>query len=102
MRRLSRAVMAMALSAFVCAASEMQAAEIAGQAVLAGRGAMREAVVYLEDNSNGGGKALPLPKAVVDQRDKTFLPHVSVVPRGTTVQFPNHDTVFHNVYAYFN
>ena len=30
-----------------------------------------------------------------------FLPHVSVVTAGTLVHFPNDDTVFHNVFAYF-
>ena len=38
---------------------------------------------------------------MVDQRDKMFTPHVSVVTRGTTVRFPNDDSVFHNVFAYF-
>jgi hypothetical protein len=38
---------------------------------------------------------------MVDQRNKMFIPHVSVVTQGTTVQFPNDDTVFHNVFAYF-
>jgi plastocyanin len=71
---------------------------VSGQVALAGKGAAREAVVTLE----GEKKAAPMAKAVVDQRDKTFLPHVSVVTRGTTVQFPNNDTVFHNVFAYFN
>ncbi len=40
-------------------------------------------------------------QAVVDQRHKTFVPHVSVVTVGTTVQFPNNDDIFHNVFAYF-
>ena len=61
------------------------------------KSAAREAVVYLE----GAQKSVPALKAVVDQRDKTFVPHVSVVTRGTTIQFPNNDTVFHNVFAYF-
>ena len=61
------------------------------------RGAAREAVVYLE----GGAKAPPLAHAMVDQRDKMFEPHVLVVTRGTTVRFPNDDTIFHNVFAYF-
>lgn len=70
---------------------------VAGQVHLTGRGGAREAVVYLE----GQKKAAPLPHAIVDQREKTFVPHVSVVTQGTTVQFPNNDTVFHNVFAYF-
>lgn len=62
-----------------------------------GHGAARGAVVYL----SGTASTAPLPNASVDQRDKMFTPHVSVVTRGTTVRFPNDDSVFHNVFAYF-
>ena len=73
-----------------------QAVPVTGQATLA-HGTARGAVVYLE----GGTQAAPLSRAVVDQRDKTFQPHVSVVTRGTMVRFPNDDSVFHNVFAFF-
>lgn len=33
------------------------------------------------------------------QRRKTFLPHVLAVPLGSTVAFPNDDTIFHNVFS---
>ncbi|MGE0395996.1 MAG: hypothetical protein AB7T06_04645, partial [Kofleriaceae bacterium] len=36
---------------------------------------------------------------IVEQRDKTFLPHVLAVPPGSTVAFPNFDGVFHNVFS---
>ncbi|HEY0195158.1 MAG TPA: hypothetical protein VGC42_28785 [Kofleriaceae bacterium] len=36
---------------------------------------------------------------VVEQRDKTFLPHVLAVPPGSTVAFPNFDGVYHNVFS---
>ena len=72
-------------------------ATIEGRVLMPNKGAAREAVVTLE----GEQKSTPLAKAVVDQRDKTFQPHVSVIPRGTTIYFPNNDTVFHNVFAYF-
>ena len=61
-------------------------------------GAVRGAVVYLTGNA---ASPPPLLNAQVDQRDKMFSPHVSVVTRGTTVRFPNDDTLFHNVFAYF-
>ena len=61
-------------------------------------GAAGGAVVYLDGPRL---HSAPLPKAVVDQRDKVFSPHVSVITRGTTVRFPNDDSVFHNVFAYF-
>ncbi len=63
-----------------------------------GHGAARGAVVYLTGNT---AQTLPMTTAMVDQRDKMFTPHVSVVTRGTTVRFPNDDSVFHNVFAYF-
>ena len=36
------------------------------------------------------------------QHNKTFLPHVLVVPVGTVVNFPNHDPFFHNVFSLFD
>ncbi|MCX4239329.1 carboxypeptidase regulatory-like domain-containing protein [Paraliomyxa miuraensis] len=36
---------------------------------------------------------------VVDQTDKTFNPRLTVVPVGSTVDFPNNDRVFHNVFS---
>jgi plastocyanin len=38
-------------------------------------------------------------KAVMDQREMKFIPHVLPVLVGTTVDFPNHDTIWHNVYS---
>lgn len=73
-------------------------ADVSGTVELAsGRGA-RQAVIFLE----GGAKGQPLKDAVVDQKDRTFLPHVSVVTVGTKVAFPNHDTIFHNVFTEYH
>jgi plastocyanin len=38
-------------------------------------------------------------KAVIDQKEMKFVPHVLPVQVGTTVDFPNHDTQWHNVYS---
>ncbi len=35
------------------------------------------------------------------QRNKSFEPHVLVVPVGSVVAFPNHDPFFHNVFSLF-
>lgn len=56
------------------------------------------AVICLE----GAAKAKPLEHVVVDQRDRRFLPHVTVVTVGTKVDFPNHDSVFHNVFTEYH
>jgi len=36
------------------------------------------------------------------QKDKQFTPHLQVVPTGTSVEFPNADPFFHNVFSLFN
>jgi plastocyanin len=74
-----------------------RAVEVSGKAMLANRGVAKQAVIYLEGNA----KSKPMTKVVIDQRDKEFIPHVTVITVGTTVEFPNNDTVFHNVFAYF-
>lgn len=48
---------------------------------------------------------LPPPQAGpyrLTQKDKMFIPHLLVVPTGTSVQFPNLDPFFHNVFSLFN
>lgn len=36
------------------------------------------------------------------QKDKKFIPHLLVVPTGSSVDFPNLDPFFHNVFSLFN
>lgn len=36
------------------------------------------------------------------QKDKMFMPHLLVVPTGSSVEFPNKDPFFHNVFSLFN
>ena len=42
----------------------------------------------------------PPNPAVMDQRDLTFQPRVLVVEVGTSVEFPNNDSVSHQVYSF--
>jgi hypothetical protein len=44
---------------------------------------------------------LPSPPQLL-QRDKTFEPHVLIVPLGTMVEFPNHDPFFHNIFSLYD
>jgi len=47
--------------------------------------------------------AAPTPPAatgVLDQQNKTFVPHVLAVPVGTPVSFPNRDNIRHHVYSF--
>src|SRR4051794_2046915 len=46
--------------------------------------------------------APPPQKAKLVQKDKAFHPKLLVLPAGSTVEFPNHDPFFHNVFSLFN
>lgn len=48
--------------------------------------------------SSAGSKNLPQ----MVQRNKMFEPHLLVIQAGTSVQFPNMDPFFHNVFSLFN
>jgi plastocyanin len=51
---------------------------------------------------NEGVDASQQLKFQLVQHNKTFLPHVLVVPVGTVVDFPNRDPFFHNVFSLFD
>jgi plastocyanin len=59
----------------------------------------RQSVVYLESAPRGAFEAAPRPPAVMDQRQETFVPYVLPVSVGTTVNFPNNDPFYHNVFS---
>ncbi len=40
--------------------------------------------------------------AVMEQKNKTFLPHVLAIPVGSSVDFPNFDPIFHNAFSNFD
>lgn len=46
----------------------------------------------------GSKKRVPKQRTV-EQRNKTFAPHVTAVPVGSTISFPNFDPIFHNVFS---
>lgn len=49
--------------------------------------------------TGGKWKARTPKKLVLEQRGREFLPHLMAVSVGSTVAFPNFDTVFHNVFS---
>jgi plastocyanin len=58
-------------------------------------------VIWLEPLS-GGHPALPHLRATMLQKNKTFKPHVLAIPAGSTVDFPNHDPIFHNAFSNYD
>ena len=71
---------------------------LTGVVLVQGRPA-KDVVVWIE-----GGDAMPAAarKVVLDQRNLEFVPRLLVVPVGTSVEMPNSDRVFHNVFSYHN
>ena len=57
------------------------------------------AIVYLE-GSSASAKPASLPKKQVLQKDLMFSPGVLAVQVGTTIEFPNGDPTYHNIFSY--
>jgi plastocyanin len=60
-------------------------------------------VLYLESDDRSVLRGAPSPRtpapAVLRQRGERFAPHVLPIVTGTTVEFPNDDDLFHNVFS---
>jgi plastocyanin len=114
---------ALALAALLpsAAAQVPDAGQIAGRVILAGRvrgvplpsnayqpravskrggdrvAEIRNVVVYLTDAPFAG--TLPLTRSQIRQVNEAFTPRVIAITRGSTVDFPNADPIFHNVFS---
>ena len=64
-----------------------------------GRTDRPRSVVYLETAPRGAFEQTEPGRAVMDQRNETFVPHVLAVTTGTIVDFPNSDRIYHNVFS---
>lgn len=95
-------------SGFSCA---QESAAPAGEAELrlhlvasqSGKARVVPTVIWLEPSH--GTAALPFnPRGpyTLLQKNRTFIPHLQVVPVGSVVQFPNADPFFHNVFSLFD
>lgn len=75
-----------------------QAADLSVQVLDQAGNPLSNAVVYLETSVKSAVKSTT--EANVDQKNKQFSPIVSVVQVGTSVNFPNKDSVRHHVYSF--
>lgn len=75
-----------------------KAAEIEVQVNDSAGASVENAVVYLEPKD----KAAPSLKnqAAIAQKNKTFIPLVTVIQTGSSIIFPNKDSVRHHVYSF--
>jgi plastocyanin len=89
-----------ALLAAFSLASPLRAGTVKGAVELVEKGGRKatdlsDVVVYVD-----GAKAKPRPaRATMVMKGKSFTPRVVVVPVGGTVEFPNEDPIFHNVFS---
>ena len=56
-------------------------------------------MVYLDPAPRAAFDVREEPHARLDQRNETFVPHILAIVAGTTVDFPNSDTTYHNVFS---
>lgn len=92
MKALSLAALALAL------AVPALAGEIHGKVTCTGLRDNADAVVYV-DAIPGKTFAAPAEHALIDQKDMQFVPRVTVVQAGATVDFRNSDALLHNVFS---
>jgi plastocyanin len=60
---------------------------------------LRRSVVYLDSAPSLAFPDVDGQRATMDQRNETFVPHVLAITVGTTVDFPNSDNTYHNVFS---
>ena len=59
----------------------------------------RRSVVYLESAPQAAFDAPAPGRAALDQRNEQFVPYVLAITVGSTVDFPNSDLTYHNVFS---
>jgi plastocyanin len=96
-----------ALALYAPPALWSQDISVSGRVVAEGGGNLSPAsatVVWLAPigPAPGAPASVPPMHAMLQQKNKTFEPHLLVVTKGSTVDFPNRDPWFHNVFSLFN
>lgn len=82
----------------------VEIAPVAGQKAAS---SSADVAVWLTPAGEGHGPgatrvSFPKKKFTLVQKDKTFEPHVLLVPVGAEVDFPNKDPFFHNVFSLYD
>jgi plastocyanin len=89
-------------TAAVAAEVAVKSGIVKGTVTIAGK-PTSDVVVSIEgvapENFKAQLAAMKSKKLAMDQKDQKFSPHVLAVVIGATVEFPNHDKVWHNVFS---
>ena len=103
--RMLRAFSQIILACFIAATGGRSwafAAEVHAQLVSQISKMEPSAVIWLEPVQRSPTQLVKPGKFTLLQKNKTFIPHLLVVPVGSSVAFPNEDPFFHNVFSLFD
>ena len=93
--------LALALSAVLLAGTDGARAGTVEVLVQTPAGAaLADAAVLVEPLAGAPRPRAPAAHAAIEQRGREFIPWVTVVQTGTSVDFPNNDTIRHHVYSF--
>ena len=76
----------------------IETGSLTGTLMIGGKGAGAFGLVTLEPASGKWKQRTP-KRVVIEQRGREFLPALVAVSVGSTISFPNFDSVFHNVFS---
>ena len=74
-------------------------ASLTGMMQIDGRAASGAFGLVTLEPADGKWKPRTPKRVILEQRGREFLPHLMAISVGSTVAFPNFDTVFHNVFS---
>lgn len=92
-----------ALLAILVVSSPLAAATVSGRVAVESKGRpqpseLTAVVAWFEPAAGASVEAADKPFEVITDR-KAFQPRVLIIPKGSTVQFPNRDPILHNVFS---
>jgi plastocyanin len=88
----------------LCLASGLLAAvahagQVSGQVNVMGQGNRSPAITVVYAESLPGPTPVRPGRFKLEQQNKSFQPRILAIPAGSTVDFPNLDPIFHNVFS---
>jgi plastocyanin len=92
-------LLASSIALFLIASDTLDAGVVTGVVRTVGRSGVTPAPAVVYAESIDAVSPRTSRREVVRQKNKTFQPRVLTVPVGGTVEFPNDDNIFHNVFS---
>ena len=87
-----------ALAIFTLSPAIGLGAEVSGHVRVAGSSNRTATTIVYAESVDGQTPVHPAHRKLV-QKNKTFIPAVLAIPAGSTVDFPNEDPIFHNIFS---